>query len=268
MALTIIDAEDAANEQTVIIASVTAGIVTLIAEEAMTTNTDDDTAINANITGEKGIVRTINSVSYPFHWRVFAHGATLSQLFQFIQRELRRTTDIDASSGTSRGDITDLLMTFASPNGVTLDMFPDDISTSELNNVTYTDLPGDARNNAFLVGIIFDVNTNLINSTTKRLVAYFTSVPSGDFGTNSAIIVDNASGVDMDFTVIVADITTTFDYTNNSQGGRTPGTNAAITVVALGDTQAQHILTTATITQVNSLTIAIGSALERNYVNI
>lgn len=268
MAITILDAEDTGNIGTFIIATVnSATVITLIGEESMTTNATDTTALNANVTGDSGIVRTINAVAYPFHWRIFANGATLSQLFQFIQRELRRTTDIDGSTGIARGDITDLLMTFASPNGVTLDMFPDDISTTELNNVTYTDLSGDSRNNAFLVGIIFDVNSNLISSTNKRLVAYFTSVPSGDFGTNSAVIVDDSLGVDMDFTAIPGDIETTFDYTNNAQGGRTPNTNAAITVVALGDSQAQHILTTALITRVNSLVVAVGNALERNYSN-
>ncbi len=269
MAITILDAEDSGNIGNFIVKlTPSTTVLTLIDEETVTANATDTVAsVNGNITGDSGVVRTINSVSYPFHWRVFANGASLSELFQFIQRELRRTTDIDASSGIARGDITDLLMTFASPNGVTLDMFPDDLSTSELNNVTYTDASDDTRNNAFLVGITFDVNANLISSTNKRLVAYFTSVPSGDFGTNNAVIVDDAFSADMDFTVISADIETTFDYTNNSQGGRTPATDAAITIVALGDSQAQHILTTALITRTNSITIAVGNALERNYSN-
>ena len=71
----------------------------------------------------------------------------------------------------------------------------------------------------------------------------------------------------MDYTVIAADITTTFDYTNNAQGGRTPDTNAAITVIAIGDDLAQHILATATITKVNSVTVSVQPALERNYEN-
>lgn len=268
MAITILDAEDAANIGTFIIGPTpSATVVTLIAAESLTTNTDDDTAVNSNVTGDTGVVRTINSVAYPFHWRLFANGANLSQIFQFLQLQLRRAYDIDGGNGLSRGDITDLLMTFVSPNGVTLDLFPDDLSTGELNNVTYVDVSGDSRNNAFLVGILFDVNANLISSAVKRLTAYFTSVPSGNFGTNNAVIVDDASAVDMDYTVITGDINTTFDYTNNSQGGRTPGTDAAITVVALGTDLAQHILVTALITQTNSIVIAVAPALERNFSN-
>ena len=252
----------AANNGVRIVASATAGVITLIAEETLTADTIDTAAV---LNGEYGITRTINSITYPFHWRLFANNGTLTQVFQFLQRELRRATDIDGGSGISRGDITDLLMTFASPNGVTLDLFPDNLSTTELNNVTYQDMSGDSRNNAFLVGITFDVNANIISSANSRLVAYFTSVPSGDFGTNTAVKVQDDGAADMDFTAIGADIPTTFDDTNNNQGGRTPDTDAAITGVALGDNLAQHILTTALITKSNSVVVSVQPPLERNY---
>ena len=265
----VLAAEDAGNVQWMIVGTPTptATVLTLIAAESVTTNATDTTAINSNITGEYGVIRTINLIAYPFHWRLFAHGGTLAQVFQFLQRELRRTTDIDGGTGTERGDITDLLMTFASPNGTTLDLFPDDLSTADSNNVTFRDLTGDDRNNAFIVGILLDVNANLISSATKRITMYFTTNPGGNFGTNGAIIVDDKDSVDIDYTTVVGDINTSFDYTNNAQGGRTPDTNAAVTVVALGDDLAQHILAVATITRVNSLTIAVQPALERNYSN-
>lgn len=269
MVITISNAEDAGNIGSFTIGDTTptATVVTLIASDALTVNATDTTALNSVFSGDKGIVRAINSVNYTFHWRLFSNGASLAQCFQFIQRELRRATDIDGGSGTERGDVTDLLMNFISPNGTTLDLFPDDLSTAELNNVTYQDIAIGSRNNAFLVGITFDINANLINSATSRLTAYFTSVPTGDFGSNTAVIVDDNSGVDMNFTALTVDISTTFDYTNNSQGGRTPDTNAAITVVAIGDDLAQHILATATITKVNSVTVSVQPTLERNYEN-
>lgn len=268
MAVALLDAEDAANIGSYIVGTPTptGTVLTLILSESVTTNIDDDVAVNGNVTGEYGIIRTINLVKYPFHWRLFANGGTLAQVFQFIQRELRRTTDIDGGSGTARGDITDLLMSFASPTGITLDLYPDDLSTAESNNVTFRDLTGDDRTNAWIVGILLDVNANIINSANKRLTMYFTTNPGGNFGTNDAIIVDDKDGADIDRTVIAGDIQTSFDYTNNAQGGRTPDNPAAVTVVALGDDLAQHILATATITKVNSMTISVQPALERNYV--
>lgn len=274
-ALRVTAAEDTANVKTYTIGNVTptATVATLIASDAVFANAADTTAsANGIIEGDYGISRTINSITYPFHWRLFANGATLEQCFQFLDRELRRTTDIDGGNGTERGDVTDVLMTYVSPNGVTLDLFPDDLSATELNNVTYKDIAsndnGDVgRKNAFIVGITFDINANLIDAPNSRLTAYFTSVPSGSFGANDAIIVDDKDGVDMNFTALAADQATTFDYTNNAQGGRTPDTDALITVIALGDDNAQHILATATISKVNSLIIPVQPALERNYVN-
>lgn len=265
--VTVTNANTAANDGSRIIDTVVALTLTLIAEETLTTDATDTSAVLAF---ETGIVRTINQVDYPFHWRLFCNAGDLSQIFQYLQWKLRLTSDIDGGNGTERGDITDLLMSFASPTGTTLDLYPDDLSTGDSNNVTFRDMSGDDRNNAFLVGITFQVNNNLINSLNARLVAFFDD-PDGtpgngdEFGSNGAIIVDDSAGVDMDFTTIAGNIQTTFDYTNNNQGGRTPDTDAAITVVALGDDLAQHVLVSTTITKVNSLTIAVGTALERNY---
>jgi hypothetical protein len=270
MALDILDAEDAGNigKEFIIDGTPTSTVITLIASNAVTANAADTTASqNGNILGDSGIVRTINQVDYPFHWRLFANGATLANVFQFLQRELRRSTDIDGGNGTMRGDINDLLMSFTSPNGVTLDLYPDDLAAAESNNTTYTDLTGNTRNNAFLVGITFQVTQALIDATNKRLRAYFTTNPGGNFGSNSAIIVDDETGTDMDFTTITGNIQRSFDYTNNNQGGRTPDTDADITVVALGDDDAVHALVEATITKTNSLTVVVGNLADPNYSN-
>lgn len=270
MAMNILAAEDAGNTGARFIISGTpsATVITLIAEEAVTANAADTTAsVNGNILGDSGITRTINSVVYPFHWRLLSHAATQAQAFQFLQRQLRRSTDIDGGDGTRRGDIESLLMTFVSPNGTTIDLFPDNLAAAEANNVTYQDISGDNRNNAFLVGITFDVNAALIAATTSRLTAYFTTNPGGNFGTNSAIIVDDETATDMDFTAISADIQVSFDYTNNAQGGRTPDSDANITVVALGDDDAAHVLVTQAITKVNAITIPVGTLSDPNYFN-
>jgi hypothetical protein len=269
MMISILDAEDSENigDYTIGTPTPTSTVVTLIASDSVTTNTDDDTAVNGNVTGEYGIIRTINQVKYTFHWRVFGNGGTLAQIYQFLQRELRRATDIDGGDTTKRGDITDLLMNYISPNGTTLDMYPDDLATADINNTTFRDMTGTDRNDAFIVGITFTVNSNLTGSNAKRLVVYFTDANGNQFGTNNAIKVQDKDSSDMDWTTITGNIQTTFDFTNNAQGGRTPDTNAAITIVALGDDLAQYLLVTSTITKVSSLSIGIPTILERNYSN-
>ena len=56
-----------------------------------------------------------------------------------------------------------------------------------------------------------------------------------------------------------------FDYDNNTQGGRTPGTDADVTLVAIGTDGAQYVVAEGTITRASVL--ALTSALERNYSN-
>lgn len=278
MAIIIADAEDAANIRGFVIGNTTptATVATLIASEAVTANAADTVALNGNVTGDIGIVRAINAVNYPFHWRLFANGGTQAQVHQFLRHAQRREYDIDGATAVQRGDIQDDLMTFVSPNGITLDLFPDDLAGAELNNVKYRDISGAFlnstevvgardRSNAFLIGLTFVPNADLIASAVKRLTMYFTSVPSGDFDTNDAIIIDDSVAVDMDFTTISGDIQATYDYTNNAQGGRTPDTDAPYVLVASGTDLAQSILLTGTITKVNSISIPVAPATEFNY---
>lgn len=278
MAIIIVDAEDAANIRGFVIGDVTptVTVATLIASDAVVANAADTVALNGNVTGDIGIVRAINAVNYPFHWRLFANSGTQAQVHQFLRQQQRREYDIDGATATQRGDIQDDLMEFVSPNGITLDLFPDDLAGAELNNVTYRDISGAFlnsteivgardRSNAFLVGLTFVPNADLIASATKRLTMYFTSVPSGAFDANDAIIIDDDVAVDMDFTAIGGDIQATYDYTNNVQGGRAGDTDAPYTLVASGTDLAQSILQTGTITKVNAITIPVSPAKEFNY---
>ncbi|KKL24529.1 hypothetical protein LCGC14_2414410, partial [marine sediment metagenome] len=73
--------------------------------------------VGATATVSRPFIRSINSIDYPFHWRLFGNDAGAGDIFEFVQRELRRATDIDEGPAFSRGDITDLLMTFATPTG-------------------------------------------------------------------------------------------------------------------------------------------------------
>jgi hypothetical protein len=85
---------------------------------------------------------------------------------------------------------------------------------------------------------------------------------------NNAVIVDDYLGVDMNFTAISGNISVTFDYTNNAQGGRTPNTDANIIIQALGTDLAMPLLVAATIERENSKTITVSTPLERNYSNV
>lgn len=58
-----------------------------------------------------------------------------------------------------------------------------------------------------------------------------------------------------------------FDYDNNAQGGRTPGSDAAIVIRAIGLETAQFAETFGTITRTTGLSFSVVAPLERNYQN-
>jgi hypothetical protein len=97
---------------------------------------------------------------------------------------------------------------------------------------------------------------------------FFTTNPTGNFGTSTAVLVNDNTGTPISGTVSGASIAFTFDYDGNVQGGRTAGTDAAITIVALGLGTAQYVIATATIGRSTGQTFSVVGALERNYVNL
>ncbi len=263
------------NDGSYVVDEVQSDELVLIAADSTLTN---ETALLAvTVDGANGIVRTLNSVDFPFNWRLFGNNGTLAECFKFIQKELRRgrgsgevSVDIDAASPVQRGDTGDAIMSFASPTGTTLNMFIDDLNTTDINNATFNDLCGTGRQEAFVAGVTITLNSNLTGdipaSGTNKTVVFFTTNPGGNFGTQDAIIVNDANGVPMSFEDQSSDISTSFDYDNNIQGGRSIE-DAAITIVAIGQGTAQYVQVTGTIQRVSSNTFAVVAALERNYSN-
>jgi hypothetical protein len=210
--------------------------------------------------------RTINADVYPFHWRLFGNNADLGDCFEFIQRELRRATDIDNGPEFFRGDITDLLMEFATPTGKGLDMFIDDLDPNDKNNATWEDASGTDRNFDFVAAGSINFNDNLQGDAQAVYEMFFDSVPSGDFGTPNAVTVQDSDSNPIAGSVGGApSVSWDFAYDSNSQGGRTPATNADVVVVAIGLQTAQYVRTDYTITRTTGQSISLVSALERNY---
>lgn len=94
------------------------------------------------------------------------------------------------------------------------------------------------------------------------------NVDENPFGSPDAILVDNNAGTDIAGNISGnSSIIFDFDYDGNQQGGRTAGTDASVTIVAIGLDGAQYVVTTGTITRSTGLAFSLVSALERNYNN-
>ncbi|MHA2065414.1 MAG: hypothetical protein ACXABY_13645, partial [Candidatus Thorarchaeota archaeon] len=100
---------------------------------------------------------------FPFEWRIFGNDLGLSTVFQYIQLQLRKDTDIDLGPASNVGKVTDLLMTFVSPNGVGLNLFIDDLLSTDINNSSFEDATGSSRSLPFTSGITITLNQNLLD---------------------------------------------------------------------------------------------------------
>ena len=209
--------------------------------------------------------RTIGGVTYNFNVIVDGNGGTTQQIYEFVQYSLRQATDIDDGAGTQVGQLADSLMSFAGDTlKTTTGVAIDDFQASDRNNLIFTDTGGTERTFPFLATGTISFNANLVNDSDSIYRMFFTS----GFNTGSAILVDDNSGTDISGSVGGASsVAFDFDYDGNTQGGRTAGTDADVTVVAIGLGTAQYVSATATLTRATGQNISLVAPLERNYDN-
>jgi hypothetical protein len=279
-----------------------ASATSVTVKESLVANTTNDQA-NATVEVRQGFKRTIGAGSFAYNWKVSGNGAGLQDVFQYIQLELRRETDIDCGPGAFVGatntgpvgfigNINDLLMSFATPTGTGLNMFIDDLNSNDINNATFNDHAGTARNFPFTSAGSLVFNPNLSNDDRAKYWLFFTNddAPGDnlgrDYGTENAIIVEdattptpnaiqgfvNAAGGSTHggTRTVNADGSTSISFTyaydtNVQRGSGSGGSTAPVTLVAIGQATAQFVIATGSITNATGITISAVAALERNY---
>lgn len=226
-----------------------------------------------------GVSRTIGASGYNFNVVINGNNGTAEQIYQFVQYKLRQMSDIDVGAGTHRGDITEELLEFVgdtlktkytSYGGVYIDNF----QATDTNRLVFVDNLGVERTFPYVAAGSISFNDNLQSSSDAKYWMFFTNDDAGDnlgrdFGTSNAIIVKNNSSSDI--TGLVGgqpSITFDYDYDGNIQrGAASAGTNAPVTIIAIGTDTAQHVKATGTIIRSTSNNFTLVSALERNYSN-
>ena len=230
---------------------------------------DSDITSNTPYTGMSitygAVTRTIGGVSYNFDVVVDGNSGSTQQIYEFVQYNLRQSSDIDDGAGTQVGQLADSLMRFEGDTlKTTTGVYIDNFQVGDRNNLVFTDTGGVERTFPFIATGSIVFNSNLVNDSDAIYRMFFTS----NYGSGSAILVDDESGTDISGTVGGnSSVTFTFDYDGNTQGGRTAGTDAAVTVVAIGLSSAQYVSATATLTRATGQTISLVAPLERNYSN-
>ena len=226
--------------------------------------------------------RLIGSTYYPFTIVIDADttvasgvsgAAVRAQVYEKVQYSLRQNSDIDADATASvTGKTADLLLSFVgstlvTKNGVYIDSF----NSNDTNDIEFFDALGNKATFPYVATITFNFGDNLKNDTNAKYWLFFSTLPgaNNDFGESGAVIVKDASSVDITGTVSNASsVSWTFDYDNNVQGGRTAATDAAVTAVALGLSTGQYVRATTTIAKSKANSVSLVAPLERNYSNL
>lgn len=231
---------------------------------------------------------------YAFNRIIDGGTGTAQEIYNWAQRQLRKTTDINANDSTTvnqrsglaiNGNVAASLSgyvgdTLLSGRGLYIDNFdPNSTNSMEFYDITVdsggvdsvTLLPtvSTKRTFPFVATGTMEFSANLVSEpdVDTKYTMYFTTNPGGNFDSSTAIIVDNNSGVDITGQITGASIGWNFDYDNNVQGGRTAGQDAAVTIVAQGLNGATWVSATYTITRSVNQTITINALDERNYSN-
>jgi hypothetical protein len=134
-----------------------------------------------------------------------------------------------------------------------------------------TDALSVAHNFPYVAALTVNFGDNLQNDQYSKYWVFFTNANSNLFGTTNAIIVQDNDDIEMTGDVNPAwptkrvSTSHSFDYDNNIQGGRTGGTDAAITVVGIGLSTGQYVIATGNIARSTANSVSLVAALERNY---
>jgi len=221
---------------------------------------------------------------YNFHVVIDPNGATASKTYAFIQDQLRTDGDIDNGAGTVNGLLADSLAEYVGDTfktktinsgtwGVALD--GDNLDSNDINSVVFRDDTGAERTFPFVAAGTINFSQTLQDDASAQYWMFFTNdsaadTPAGNnFGTVNAIIVDNNAGVDIAGNVSGnPSIAFDFDYDGNVQRGvGSDGSDAPITIVAIGLSDAQYVVTTGIIERKVGQNYSLVAAKERNYAN-
>lgn len=212
--------------------------------------------------------KTIGGGSYPFRVVIdnTTAAATLEQVYTKVQYLLRQAGDIDAGAGSVPGKTASSLCYFVGDTLYTTQgVFIDGVIAADLNRVVFLDQNGVQRSYPFASAGTLSFNGVLIGGYYRM---YFTTLPGAgnDYGESGAVTVADNAAADIAGTISGSTIAFTFDYDGNVQGGRTAGTDAAVTVVAGNPGSAKPVVATGTIARSKGISITLTAEADRAYI--
>ncbi len=213
--------------------------------------------------------RTIGGVSRNFKIIINGNNATLEQIYTKIQYLLRQPTDINTSgtAGVKTGKIQSELLKFVGDTLVTSQsVYIDNIQPADSNRIEFYDDSNTLRTNPYTAAGTMTFNAPLQGAgSSYRLI--FTTLPGAgnDFGESGAVTVNDAAGTPITGTISSGSISFTFDYDGNTQGGRTAGTDAAVTLIGIRPGSGKYVAASGTLTRSKAIALSLVAETDRVY---
>jgi hypothetical protein len=213
--------------------------------------------------------RSIGGTNRNFKIIINGNNATLEQIYTKIQYLLRQPTNINASgtAGVKTGKIQNELLRFVGDTLVTSQsVYIDNIQPADSNRIEFYDDSNTLRTNPYTAAGTMTFNAPLQGAgSSYRLI--FTTLPGAgnDFGESGAVTVNDASGTPITGTISGASISFTFDYDGNVQGGRTAGTDAAVTLIGIRPGSGKYVAASGTLTRSKSIALSLVAETDRVY---
>lgn len=211
--------------------------------------------------------RTIGGASYPFRVIIAGNGATLEQIYTKVQYLLRQNSDIDAGAGSVTGKTAAALLSFVGDTLVTSQgVYIDNIQSADSNRIEFYDQNNVKRTNPYTAAGVMSFNSVLVGAgSSYRLM--FTTLPGAgnDYGESGAVTVNDASGTPITGTISSGSISFTFDYDGNVQGGRTAGTDAAVTLIGIRPGTGKYAVATGTLSRSKGISLSLVAEQDRAY---
>lgn len=212
--------------------------------------------------------RTIGGVDYPFRVIIDGNGATLEEIYTKVQYLLRQDSDIDTGAGTVNGKTAAALLSFVGDTlQTTTGVYIDNILSADSNRIIFKDQNGVDRTNPYTAAGAINFNSVLVGAgSSYRLM--FTTLPGAgnDYGEAGAVTVNDDTGTPITGTISASSIDFTFDYDGNVQGGRTAGTDAAVTLIGIRPGYGKFAVATGLLTRSKGIALSLVAEADRVYL--
>lgn len=203
--------------------------------------------------------RSIGGTARNFKIIIDGNGATLEQIYTKVQYLLRQNSDINVggTAGPVTGKTAASLLAFVGDNLETAQsVYIDNIQAADSNRVTFKDDGGINRTNPYTAAGVLNFNSALIGAGSSFQLLY---------SSNLNLAVNDAEGDPISGVITAGVRAFTYDYDGNVQGGFTPATDRAVTLIGIRPGSGKFAVATGVLTRSKTITLSLVAEADRVY---